>query len=43
VINMDVKLDGGKSKMTATNNTTTCNNNVKTTANTVERNKGAQA
>jgi len=34
-----VKLAGGESKMTVTDNTTTCDNNVKITTNTIERKK----
>jgi len=39
MISMDMNLAGGKSKTTVTDNTTTFNNNVKTTANTIERKK----
>ena len=39
MISMDMNLAGGKLKTTFTDNTTTCNNNVKTTTNTIERKK----
>jgi len=39
VINTDMKLAGSESKMTVTDSTITCNNNVKTTTNTIERKK----